>query len=132
MPLMIPAALTNTPADLNQACWVINAADCPFREPLEEFWRTQGMQPRSTILAQDLSCRELVAQGLGIGFLEPQDGLTLIRKGQARWHGEFFLEVPLWVVYQDQALQADAEHLRRYVQQRYEALPPFTGGNCAN
>lgn len=132
MPLMVPASLESSLSDLSRECWIINAAGCPFKEPLEEFWREHGIQPQSAILAQDLSRKELVAQGLGIGFLEPQDGLALIRKGQARRHGEYFLEVPLWVVYLGPAFCADAVRLQNYVRMRYESLPPITGSNCAN
>lgn len=130
MPLMIPAALAESIHDLSRECWIINTACCPFKEPLEEFWRVHGVTPRSTILAQDLSRKELVAQGLGICFLEPQDALALIQSKQGRAYGEYFLEVPLWVVFQDAALQPKAERLQHYVQMRYDSLSSFSGNRC--
>jgi hypothetical protein len=65
----------------------------------------------------------LVAQGLGIGFLEPQDGLLLVSKGLGRRLGTYTLEVPLSVVYRDTTFQADAELLRQYIRNRYDTLP---------
>lgn len=99
MPLMISAKLTGDSLQLSRECWVINTAGCPFKSPLEEFWRVQDIQPQSTILAQDLSRKEMVAQGLGIGFLEPQDGLALTKMGLARKHRAHFLQISLWVVF---------------------------------
>lgn len=121
MPLMIPVHLQHE-ADLSRECWIINTTDCPFKGPLEKFWHTQGMQPQSTILAQDLSRKELVAQGLGIGFLEPQDGLSLIKTKQARQHGQYFLTISLWVVFLDPSFQPDAERLQSYVRMKYDTL----------
>lgn len=126
MILMVPVDFSEHPADLSRACWVINTANCPFKAPLEDFFRAHGITPQSTILAQDLSRKDLVAQGLGIGFLEPQDGLALVRKGLARRHGDSFLEVPLWVVYRDPAFREDAERLRDFIKKKYEALPSFS------
>lgn len=122
MPLMIPVHLQRNLSDLNKECWIINSSGCPFKNPLEDFWRTQGIHPESTILAQDLSRKELVAQGLGIGFLEPQDGLSLINTGQARQHGSHFLKISLWVVFLDPSFQPVAEQLQSYVQIRYASL----------
>ena len=123
MVLMVPAAQPMNLSDLSSQCWIVNTAGCPFKEPLEDFWRSHGITPRATLLAQDLSRRELVAQGLGIGFLEPQDGLALIDKGLGRRLGSFVIKIPLSVVYRNPAFQAEAGLLRHYVQERYEALP---------
>jgi len=123
MVLMVPTALQVEPTALNDQCWIVNMADCPFKEPLEAFWRSYEITPHSTILAQDLSRRELVAQGLGIGFLEPQDGLGLIDRGLGRRLGNYTLKVPLWVVYRDLAFDADARLLQSYLQARYAKLP---------
>jgi DNA-binding transcriptional LysR family regulator len=123
MVLMVPASLGDGPVDLNEQCWIVNTDDCPFKEPLEQFWRSRTIVARATILAQDLSRKELVAQGLGIGFLEPQDGLSLISKGSGRRFGTYTLEVPLSIVYRDATLQTDAELLRQYIRNRYDTLP---------
>jgi len=123
--LMVPVTLAENLTDLSRACWIVNTDGCPFKEPFDSFLQAHGITPRSTILAQDLSRKELVAQGLGIGFLEPQDGLVLARKGLARRHGDSFLEVPLWVVYRDPAFEDDANRLQRYVQERYDAIRPW-------
>ena len=123
MVLMAPAALPVDLSDLGSQCWIVNTAGCPFKEPLEAFWRLHGITPRTTLLAQDLSRRELVAQGLGIGFLEPQDGLTLIDKGLGRRLGSFVITIPLSVVYRDPAVRALAGLLRNHVRACYEDLP---------
>jgi DNA-binding transcriptional LysR family regulator len=121
MPLMLPLSMGDG-EDLTGKCWIVNTADCPFKPPLEEFWKKQGIIPQSVILSQDLSRKEMVAQGLGVGFLEPQDGLYLIQNGVARQHGEFFLEIGLWVVFQEDRLRPIADFLQHYVQLRYESL----------
>lgn len=123
--LMIPEPLAETLTDLSRACWVVNTEGCPFKEPLDNFLLAHKITPQSTILAQDLSRRELVAQGIGIGFLEPQDGLALAQKGLARRHGDSSLAVLLWVTYRDPAFREDAERLQRYVQEVYDRLPSF-------
>lgn len=120
LPLMIPTHVDDD--DLAQQCWIINTADCPFRPPLAEFWKVQGLVPRSTMLAQDLSRKEMIGQGLGIGFLEPQDCLSLTRAGLARQHPDHFLEVGLWVVFRDDCFAPTAEFIQRYVQSRYDRL----------
>lgn len=122
MVLMVPTGLAIDHHDLSRQCWIVNTADCPFKPPLEEFWRMHRIIPKTTILAQDLSRKELVAQGLGIGFLEPQDGLALITSGLGRRHGTYSLEVPLSAVYREPAFAADAELLRSYIQDRYDRL----------
>ena len=121
MSLMIPTSLDDG-ENLNRKCWIINTADCPFKPPLEEFWRVQGIIPRSTFLAQDLSRKEMIAQGLGIGFLEPQDCLSLTKAGLARQHSEHFLEVGLWVVFQDGDFGPTAEFIQQYVRLKYDSL----------
>ncbi len=121
MPLMIPMSLQNG-ENLDGKCWIANTADCPFKASLEEFWRLYGIVPRSTILSQDQSRKEMVAQGLGIGFLEPQDCLSLTTAGLARQHGEHFLEVSLWVVFQDEGYAETAQFLQQYVQRKYDGL----------
>lgn len=121
MALMIPRSLDDG-RNLEEQCWIINTANCPFKAPLEEFWRVRGMRPQATLTAQDLSRREMVAQGLGIGFLEPQDCLALTGAGLARQHGEHWLEVRLWVVFADDGLQKDAEFLQQYIGERYDRL----------
>lgn len=121
MSLMIPISLDDGES-LDRKCWIINTADCPFKPPLEEFWRVQGIIPRSTFLAQDLSRKEMIAQGLGIGFLEPHDCLSLAQAGLARQHSEHFLEVGLWVVFQDGDFRPTAEFIQQYVRSKYECL----------
>lgn len=128
MVLMVPTTLPDSLTDLSRACWIVNTAGCPFKEPLDQFFKAHNITPQSTILAQDLSRRELVAQGLGIGFLEPQDGIALMQKGLARHHGDFFLEIPLWVAYRDPAHREDAEQLQRYIRNRYDTLPSLARG----
>lgn len=122
MPLMIPAKLPGDSLQLSRECWIINTAGCPFKGPLEEFWRVRDIQPQSTILAQDLSRKEMVAQGLGIGFLEPQDGLTLTKMGLARRHRAHFLQISLWVVFLDSSFRLVAELIQQYIQMRYDNL----------
>ncbi len=122
LPLMIPAKLAGDLIDLNHACWIINTAGCPFKRPLEEFWRAHGIQPHSSILAQDLSRKEIVAQGLGIGFLEPQDGFALEKSGLAGRHPAHFLEICLTVVFLDNSLRSAAELVRNYLCMRYDDL----------
>jgi len=124
---MVPTAVQVEPTALSDLCWIVNTADCPFKEPLEAFWRSYGITPHSTLLAQELSRRELVAQGLGIGFLEPQDGLGLIDRGLGRRLGNYTLEVPLWVVYRDPTFEADARLLQSYLQARYATLQSLEG-----
>jgi len=123
--LMVPVTLAEHLTDLSRACWIVNTDGCPFKEPLDSFLQAHGISPQSTILAQDLSRKELVAQGLGIGFLEPQDGISLLRKGLAIRHGDAFLEVPLWVVYRDPAFGEDAKRLQCYIQERYDSIKPW-------
>jgi DNA-binding transcriptional LysR family regulator len=128
MPLMIPAKLAGDSLHLSRECWVINTAGCPFKSPLEEFWRAHDIQPQSTILAQDLSRKEIVAQGLGIGFLEPQDGLALTKKGLAGKHLSHFLEIDLWVVFLDNGFRLVAELLQNYLRMRYDNLDLMAAG----
>lgn len=122
MPLMIPAQLPDDLLQLNRECWIINTAGCPFKRPLEEFWRVHDILPQSTILAQDLSRKEIVAQGLGIGFLEPQDGFALQRTGLVRKHRSHFLEIGLSVVFVDNSFRSVAELVRNYLRTRYDDL----------
>jgi DNA-binding transcriptional LysR family regulator len=122
MPLMIPANLPGESLQLDRECWIINTAGCPFKPPLEEFWRVHAIHPQSTILAQDLTRKEIVAQGLGIGFLEPQDGLALMKTGLAKKHRHHFLQISLSVVFLDNRFASTAELIQRYLQMRYEQL----------
>lgn len=128
MPLMIPAKLAGESLQLSRECWVINTAGCPFKSPLEKFWRVHGIQPQSTIPAQDLSRKEIVAQGLGIGFLEPQDGLSLMKMGLARKHRSHYLEISLWVVFLDNGFRLVAELLQKYLRMRYDNLDLTVAG----
>ncbi|SHO51883.1 LysR family transcriptional regulator [Desulfopila aestuarii] len=128
LPLMLPQNLPDDLPDLNELCWIINTQGCPFADPLKAFWRAHTIRPQSTILAQDLSRKELVAQGLGIGFLEPQDALALSRNSQGKRYGEYCLTIPLWVVFQDEIFRDVAEHLQHHVQARYDTLPPCPNG----
>ncbi len=64
----------------------------------------------------------MVAQGLGIGFLEPQDGLALTKMGLARKHRAHFLQISLWVVFLDSSYRLVAELLQNYIQMRYDNL----------
>lgn len=132
LPLMIPENLPDNLPNLNEQCWIINTNGCPFADPLKAFWRSHSIQPQSTIPAQDLSRKELVAQGLGIGFLEPQDCLSLIKKAQGKRYGEYSLVIPLWVVFQDEIFRAVAQHLRNHVQTRYDSLSPLTTDSPRN
>lgn len=86
------------------------------------------IQPQSTILAQDLSRKEIVAQGLGIGFLEPQDGLTLMKMGLAGKHRSHFLEIGLWVAFLDNGFRLVAELLQKYLRMRYDNLDLTVAG----
>ena len=129
LPLMVWQRLPQALPDLSSLCWIVNSDDCPFARPTKDFWHTHGIRPESTILAQDLSRRELVAQELGIGFLEPQDGLALIRSGLGRNHDGHHIGVPLWVVFHDETLRPAAAALAESIRSRYAALPLplFTG-----
>ena len=123
MPLMIPQSLPDDLDNLSNQCWIVNSPGCPFAEPLKTFLRAHAIHPQATIMAQDLSRKELVAQGLGIGFLEPQDCLSLMKKSQGKRYREYCLTIPLWVVFQDEAFRDVAEHLQSHVQACYDALP---------
>lgn len=122
MPLMIPCSWQRNIDDLAAECWIINTENCPFRNPLQQFWKVEDISPKTTIQAQDLSRKEIVAQGMGIGFLEPQDCLNLIRTGQARRHEFHEITVSLSVVYLDRSCQSLAELLQEYINMKYEEV----------
>jgi DNA-binding transcriptional LysR family regulator len=125
MPLMVPTSRLAEIDDLGSECWIINTENCPFRIPLEQFWQSLNIMPTSTIQSQDLSRKEIVAQGMGVGFLEPHDGLYLIRTGQAKRLESHQLTVRLSVVYLDNIFQNLAELLREYISLRYVAIEPL-------
>lgn len=108
--------------DLSSHCWIINSDDCPFAQPNQLFWQAYAISPQSTILSQDQSRKDLVAQGLGIGFLEPQDSLDLINRGLGYHVHGHTVAVPLWIAFlEDNALPV-VDFLKKVINRRYEVL----------
>ena len=122
LPLMVPAAMYHKNLDLHHSRWIIGSSGCPFQKRVEEFWREQRITPHTRIIAKDSSQKELVSQGLGLGFLEPQDGLALVDSGLAVQYDGHYLNISLAVVYTQALFTQAAELLCKYVAARYEAL----------
>lgn len=121
LPLMVPVSWSSN-LDLRRIPWIAGTRDCPFQKKVEEFWGQQGITPESKIFAKDSSQKELVGQGLGIGFLEPQDALALIDSGLAEREIRHLLEIPLSVVYSEKVDTSIVGFLCAYVAGRYDTL----------
>lgn len=128
LPLMLPAIFGAGDIDLQRSPWIAGTGNCPFQKKVEAFWQQQGIVPQTTIVAKDSSQKELVGQGLGIGFLEPQDAVALIDGGFARCHPQHFLEIPLSVVYSEKIQEPIVGVLRTYVAACYAPLDSLAGG----
>ncbi|MFH0781184.1 MAG: LysR family transcriptional regulator substrate-binding protein [Pseudomonadota bacterium] len=121
LPLMVPVSF-GSKLELQRIPWIAGTKDCPFKKKVEEFWEQKGITPETKILAKDSSQKELVGQGLGIGFLEPQDALALIDSGLAELHLRYLVEIPLSVVYLEKVYTPIIEWLCTYVVGRYDTL----------
>lgn len=120
--LMTPLSMTSEVIDLRRICWVISTRDCPFQKALEKFWKQNNITPYSTIISQDSSRNELISQGMGIGFLEPQEAAALEEQNLAKQIEGYFLDVPLSIVYRSESFRPVVEHLCRYIRTIYGNL----------